>query len=79
MLRRDVNDSVSSVSRAFGDGVPMTIVCECGRPSCDERVRIMRADFEAARAAGRYVVALGHSSGGLVRVEHRSRAEAPYL
>ena len=66
LLGRDVNDSVAAVSRAFGDRVPMTILCECGGRGCDERVRIARRDFEAARAAGYSVVAPGHRSGGLV-------------
>ena len=76
ILRRGVNESVSSVSRVFGDFVAMTIVCECGRPGCDERVKIMRADFEAARAAGHYVVARAHRSAGLVEVALPSELEA---
>ena len=39
----------------------------------------MRADFEAARAAGRYVVALGHRSGVLVKAALRSEPEASHL
>ncbi len=79
LLGRDVNEIVATVSRAFGDGVPMTILCECGGPSCEERVKISRADFEDARAAGHYVVVPGHRSGGLVRATERFEVEAPSI
>ena len=78
ILGRDVNEIVATVSRAFGDGVPMTILCECGGPSCEERVKISRTDFEAARCAGHYVVAPGHRSGGLVRATDGFEIQAAY-
>ena len=78
LLGRDVNESVATVSRLFGEGVPMTILCECGGHGCDDRVRISRADYEAARGAGHYVVAHGHRSGGLVRATERFEIQAVY-
>jgi hypothetical protein len=78
LLGRNVNESVAAVSRAFGDGVPMTILCECGGRGCDERVKITRADFEAARTAGHYVVAPWHRGGRLVRATDRFAIQALY-
>jgi hypothetical protein len=79
-LYRDVNENVSTISRAFGEGIPLTIVCECGRRGCLERVRITRDEYEAVRADARhFVVSFGHRSGGLIRSTDRFEVEQPRL
>lgn len=79
-LCRDVNERVSAISRAFGEGVPMTMVCECGRTGCEERLRITRIEYEALRESlGAFAVAFGHRRGGLIRRTDRFEVERPLL
>jgi glutaredoxin len=78
-VHRDVNDRVASVSRAFGNGVPMTIVCECGLDGCNERVKITRLEYAAVRMKERhYVVAHGHRTGAVVHSNWRFEVEQPH-
>jgi hypothetical protein len=40
---------------------PVSFLCECGAPTCEERVHLRVADYETIVAErGRYVVAPGH-------------------
>ena len=74
-----MNDHVASVSRAFGSGVPMTIVCECARSGCTERVKILQLEYAAVRVKPRhYVVAFGNRTGALVHANDRFEVEQPH-
>ena len=78
-VHRGVNDNVASVSRAFGGGVPLRIVCECGWEGCNERVKITRLEYAAVRMKPRhYVVAPGHRTGALVHTNARFEVEQPH-
>jgi hypothetical protein len=72
-LFREVNERIEEVSGAAGTGDRLDFLCECGRRSCLEAVRMLRSEYEAVRAApDRFVVALGHEHPEIERLVVRS-------
>jgi len=50
-LFRAVNEQVHGVNESFAVvGEALTIVCECGRSECMERLELAMAEYEALRA-----------------------------
>ena len=62
VLFRDVNERVKEVSSGFTVALPeLEIVCECGDPSCAERIDIAVEDYARVRSeASWFVVRPGH-------------------
>jgi hypothetical protein len=60
---REVNERLRGVNDAFGTFTDrMELVCECGDPSCAERITLAVAEYEELRAHGnRFVLVSGHA------------------
>jgi hypothetical protein len=69
-LAREVNKQIERVALRFEsrDG---DFLCECGRAECSERLRLGIAEYDAIRAAGRFVATPGHELASHDRVIER--------
>src|SRR6266571_9512115 len=48
---REVNERIQDVAESFELGdQPLNLVCECGDPTCVQRITLTRAEYEAVRA-----------------------------
>jgi hypothetical protein len=48
---REVNERINDLAEGFGlDDQPLDLVCECGDPTCVERISMSRAEYEGLRA-----------------------------
>jgi hypothetical protein len=57
---RDVNERIATISRELGTSA-LEILCECGTPSCTERVSLPASDYERIRSrATHFAVLQGH-------------------
>jgi hypothetical protein len=70
----ELNARVHEAARRFEGIEPernlWEFTCECGAPDCREPVSLTLAEYEAARAEGRRVLAPGH--------EEHAREERPH-
>jgi hypothetical protein len=59
---REVNERITDLAGQFGlEDQPLDLVCECGDPSCVERIAMSRAEYEALRSDGtHFAVSPGH-------------------
>jgi hypothetical protein len=68
VLYREVNDRIVGLG-GFADGEQVLVLCECGSPSCEDRIELSKDEYQALRAfPARFVVAGDHSNHGLGRV-----------
>jgi hypothetical protein len=57
---RDVNERIAAISRGLGEG-DLQILCECGTPSCTERVALAAHEYERIRSRPTHFAVLrGH-------------------
>jgi hypothetical protein len=65
---RQVNDRIVELGERFGFREEvLQLICECGDTTCSEHLSVPAAEYEQIRhAAGRHVVAAGHSSANHV-------------
>lgn len=57
---RDVNERIAAICRRLGEDA-MEILCECGTPSCTERVRLRAPEYERLRSRPTHFAVLrGH-------------------
>jgi hypothetical protein len=57
---RDVNERIAAAGRRLGEPA-LEILCECGTPSCAERVRVAAGEYERIRSrATHFAVLAGH-------------------
>lgn len=72
-LYRAVNEQVHGLNRRFtGIGETMSVVCECGRADCDERIELSVAAYEEVREdPTRFVVRPGHEEPDVEAVVER--------
>jgi hypothetical protein len=57
---RSVNERL--IAREMPAASKLTIVCECGRSDCRERIRVTRAEWKTARSEDElFLVKRGHS------------------
>jgi hypothetical protein len=48
---REVNERISDLGEQFGlEDQPLDLVCECGDPTCVERISMSRAEYEELRS-----------------------------
>ena len=75
-LYRAVNDEVHGLNERFAAvSNPMSAVCECGRPDCDERIELSAAAYEEVRQdSTRFVVKPGHEEPDVEDVVERLEA-----
>jgi len=61
-LFRTVNDEVHGLSSAFAvSSDPMSVVCECGRPDCTEKLELSAGEYEdVRRESTHFVIKPGH-------------------
>ncbi len=61
-LFREVNERIEGLSSGFGPGpAALTIVCECGDPTCVRQLRVEPQAYERVRADPQlFLVASGH-------------------
>jgi hypothetical protein len=58
---REVNENIAQLGERFDlHDEPLELICECGDPSCAERVSVPADEYERLHAAGRRIVASGH-------------------
>lgn len=70
-LFREVNEQIRGLASEFSvaEG-KITVVCECGRGDCTERLEVPISDYERVRAESTlYIVAKGHVFPDLEQVE----------
>ena len=59
---REVNENIAELGERFGlHGETLQLICECGDPSCAERIEVPADEYERLHAAGRRIVAPGHA------------------
>jgi len=76
-LFREVNERISRVEEQFGQTQAFEIVCECGRPDCDERFQITHAAYRRLRSDPlHFAVVPGHE---LPEVEKLVERHETYL
>ncbi len=76
-LFREVNERVQELERERQDesdpGLQWEFVCECGRATCAEPVRMTRAEYEEVRSNPvHFAVLPGHERPEVERVHHRT-------
>jgi len=61
---RSVNERIQEVANAFKlEAEPLDLICECGNPSCVERISLSEAEYEELRAdSHQFAVAPGHEA-----------------
>jgi hypothetical protein len=69
-LFRKVNERIEDISANVArDDETMEFLCECGRPSCYERVKATRDEYESVRALSpQFIVLPGHDDPTVERV-----------
>jgi hypothetical protein len=68
-LNRGLNDRLAARQADGARGIPMLLVCECGRSECAETMEVSPAEYEAVRSCCRlYLVAPDHESPGVTEV-----------
>lgn len=61
---REVNENIAQLGERFGlHEESLELICECGDPSCTERVAVPADEYEQLHAANRRIVATGHVAG----------------
>jgi hypothetical protein len=70
---REVNERISDLAEHFGlEEQPLDLVCECGDPSCVERISMSRESYEQLRAnATHFAVFPGHEDSDVEDVVDR--------
>jgi hypothetical protein len=73
---REVNERISDLAENFGlDEQPLDLVCECGDPTCVERISMSREAYERLRAdATHFAVHPGHELPDVESVVERNGA-----
>jgi hypothetical protein len=73
VIFREVNERVRETNEAFGVAVgDAEFVCECGTPTCVERVRMSLADYEQIRSEPTtFLIVPGHDAGNIEDVVRR--------
>ena len=75
-LFRNVNEGIKEASDRF-DSPTAEFVCECGDPSCTERIEVPLEEYEDVRdEANHFVVRPGHVMGPIEKVVERRRRYA---
>jgi hypothetical protein len=74
---REINERVQELERERQDDTDARVrwefLCECGRATCAEPVKMTRAEYEAARADPvRFAVLPGHENPEVERVVERT-------
>ena len=61
---REVNERVDELTRGFGvDDEPLELLCECGDPTCAERIAMAPGDYRELRSEPtHFVVIPGHEA-----------------
>ena len=73
---RNVNEDINDASERL-DTDAAQFVCECGDPSCTDRIDIPLEEYEAVRKdPTRFVVSPGHVKGPIEKVVKRGRGYA---
>jgi hypothetical protein len=72
-LFREVNERVDSLARGFGiDDDRLELLCECGDPSCVDRIAMPAGEYAQLRADSRtFAVVPGHDIPDVERVVER--------
>ena len=72
-LFRMVNDEVRGLNRRFeANADPMSVICECGRVDCTDRLELQPPEYEAVRENGRlFAIKPGHDDPQVERVVER--------
>lgn len=71
-LFREVNERIAEVNEDFEIDGQIEFLCECGRETCLETVRLSRDTYERVRNEGdRFVVRPGHEGPAVERVVER--------
>jgi len=66
---RAFNEGVRQVEEHVGDSPTAEFVCECSDAGCEERIRLLIADYADVRAdPTRFVVKKGHEVAALERI-----------
>jgi hypothetical protein len=70
---REVNERISDLADQFRlEDQPLDLVCECGDPSCVERISMSRDEYEALRTdATHFAVYPGHEQAAVEYVIER--------
>src|SRR2546423_14467985 len=71
---REVNERIEELAEEFRlKREPLSLVCECGNPSCVQQIQLTRAEYEAVRSdPTHFAVFPGHEIPGVEDVvEHR--------
>jgi hypothetical protein len=70
---REVNERINDLAEHFGlEDQPLDLVCECGDPTCVERITMSRADYEQLRSdPTQFAVYPGHTKGDIEAVLER--------
>ena len=68
-LFREVNERIDELAETFDLQEEMTILCECGTESCNERITLAEAEYEALRLIPTHFAVLpGHEIPAVERV-----------
>lgn len=70
-LFREVNERLDELAETFGgdDGVRHDFICECGDPSCAERISLTLDEYNRVRAdPTQFAIRPGHRAGDIERV-----------
>ena len=72
-LFREVNERIEDVTETLGNEPErLQLLCECGSPSCTERITLARNEYEALRGdAQLFAVYPGHEDATVERVAER--------
>jgi hypothetical protein len=75
-LFRDVNERIEDVAEEFDiTSDPLDFICECGDPTCVERITMTHAEYEQVRSdAHLFAVFPGHEEPDVERVVERRKA-----
>lgn len=68
---RELNEQLASLATTFswGPDEVFDLICECNDPTCVERIRLTRSEYEAVRAvASHFAVFPAHAEAGSERV-----------
>jgi hypothetical protein len=71
---RNMNEQLKGLAEKFELDDQLFLVCECGYPECDKRLRIPAAEYEQIRADARlFALVPGHELGDVEKVvsEHK--------
>jgi hypothetical protein len=71
---REVNERIEGMAEDFGlENEPLSLICECGDPTCVQQIAVLRSEYEQIRAdPTHFAVAPGHEIADVeVVVERR--------